>query len=109
MQPVSVADKNVDERNDDYDDIKEVYAGMTKSEIEAVDCEAQKTRGNASFFLAGEYAQAILLYTLTLDHAAELPDAGGSKKQLFPRHVVLSNRSASLLKLTYYYDFILTN
>jgi len=95
VQPVSVADKNVDERNDDYDDIKEVYAGMTKSEIEAVDCEAQKTRGNASFFLAGEYAQAILLYTLTLDHAAELPDAsdaGGSKKQLFPRHVVLSSR-----------------
>jgi len=103
VQPVSVADKSVDEKNDDDDEIEEVYAGMTKSEIEAVvqDCEAQKTKGNASF-LAGEYAQAILLYTLTLDHAAELPDAsdaGGSKKQLFPRHVVLSNRSASFLKL----------
>lgn len=103
VHPVPVAEKSVKGINDDDDEIEEIYAGMTKSEIDAVvqDCEAQKSKGNESFS-AGEYAQAILLYTLALDHAAELPDAsdaGGSNKQLFPRHVVLSNRSASFLKL----------
>ena len=94
VHPVPVAEKSVKGINDDDDEIEEIYAGMTKSEIDAVvqDCEAQKSKGNESFS-AGEYAQAILLYTLALDHA------GGSNKQLFPRHVVLSNRSASFLKL----------
>ena len=100
VQPV--AEKNGEEKNDNEDDIEEVYAGMTKSDIDAIvqDCEGQKAKGNESF-VAGEYAQAILLYTLALDRAAELPDSddGNSKKQLFPRHVVLSNRSTSFMKL----------
>ena len=86
-------------------DIEEVYAGMSQSSIDDIvkDCEAQKAKGNEAF-VSGEYAQAILLYTLALDRAAELPDASDagtkrSQKQLFPRHVVLSNRSASFLKL----------
>jgi|EP00979_Chaetoceros_neogracilis_P017566 tetratricopeptide (TPR) repeat protein len=104
VQPI--AKKNAEEKNDNDDDddhIEEVYAGMTKADIDGIvkDCEAQKGKGNESF-VAGEYAQAVLLYTLALDRAAELPDesdAGSSKKQLFPRHVVLSNRSASFMKL----------
>ncbi len=92
--------------NVDGEVIEEVYAGMPQSGIDAIvkDCEDQKAKGNDAF-VAGEYAQAILLYTLALDRAAELPDASdagaknSNQKQLFPRHVVLSNRSASFLKL----------
>ena len=70
------------------------------------DCEAQKAKGNEAF-VAGEYAQAVLLYTLALDRASELPGAQSpsssspesNTKPLFPRHVVLSNRSACFLKL----------
>jgi tetratricopeptide (TPR) repeat protein len=91
---------------EDVDDtvVEEIYAGMSSSDIDAIvqDCETQKARGNEAF-AAGEYAQAVLLYTLTLDRASELPDANldpkTCQKQLFPRHVVLSNRSASFLKL----------
>ncbi|KAL7444857.1 hypothetical protein ACHAXM_009682 [Skeletonema potamos] len=92
--------------------IEEVYASATKEEIEAIvsSIENQKAKGNEAF-TAGEYAQAILLYTMALDEAAQLPDApnvaekiGSSEvseplQQLFPRHVVLSNRSACFLKL----------
>jgi hypothetical protein len=93
--------------------VEEVYAGISSSDIKAIvmDCEAHKMKGNESF-AAGEYAQAILLYTMALDRAAELPDhcdvelakkdlgiTGGPLKQLFPRHIVLANRSASFLKL----------
>ena len=110
--PTSVADK-IDE-----DVVEEVYCSV---DVDAVvrDCEAQKAKANESF-VAGEYAQAVLLYTLVMDRCAELPDsdeadkimaesqtkkATSSKnamppmKQLFPRHVILSNRSASFLKL----------
>lgn len=93
--------------------IEEVYASATKGEIEAIvaSIENQKAKGNEAF-TSGEYAQAILLYTMALDEAAQLPDASNvSEKlkssivssepldQLFPRHVVLSNRSACFLKL----------
>ncbi len=85
------------------DVIDEVFTSMSASDIDSIvkDCETQKTKGNEAF-VAGEYAQAILLYTLVLDRAAELPDANTdsqSKQQLFPRHIVLSNRSACFLKL----------
>jgi tetratricopeptide (TPR) repeat protein len=93
--------------------VEEVYGSMTQDEIKEVvdECEQNKTRGNEAFG-AGEYGQAILLYSLALDKADELPDAGGaddgpsanSKKkststQLFPRDVLYSNRSACFLKL----------
>jgi hypothetical protein len=85
-------------QKEDNEDIEEVYASMPKSEIDHIvaDCEQNKSRGNEAFG-AGEYAQAVLLYSLALDKAEELPDKGA--KQLFPRHVVLANRSASFLKL----------
>ncbi len=98
---------NANTKDATNDEIEEVYTGMSAEEIDSIvkDCEAQKTKGNEAF-VACEYAQAVLLYTLTLDRAAELPDMAndtGSKssssKQLFPRHVVLSNRSAAFLKL----------
>ena len=81
------------------DDVEEIFTSMSKSEIQHIvaDCEANKARGNEAF-AAGEYAQAILLYSLALDKADELPDKD-SEKQLFPRHIVLSNRSASFLKM----------
>jgi tetratricopeptide (TPR) repeat protein len=84
---------------------------MSLSEIDCIvkDCEAQKAKGNEAF-TRGEYAQAVLLYTLALDRAAELPDAASAstststesqdnKKPLFASHIVLSNRSACFLKL----------
>lgn len=82
--------------------LEEIYAGMNSDDIKATvaDCESQKSKGNEAF-AAGEYAQAILLYTLALDRASELPDTSDMtpKKSLFARHVVLSNRSACFLKL----------
>ena len=79
----------------------EIYASMSKSDINALvaECNQNKTRGNEAF-AAGEYAQAILLYTLALDKAHELPDSDAKgSNQLYPRHVVLANRSAAFLKL----------
>jgi tetratricopeptide (TPR) repeat protein len=83
------------------EEVEEVFASMSKTEIDYIvaDCEQNKGRGNEAF-AAGEYGQSILLYTLTLDKADELPDKGNKgDKQLFPRHMVLSNRSAAFLKL----------
>ena len=83
------------------EEIEEVYASMTKEEIKQIvdECEQNKARGNEAF-QAGEYGQAILLYSLALDKAAELPDTpGDGKKQLFRRDLVLSNRAACFLKL----------
>ena len=102
----------------DEEIVEEVYCSV---DVDAVvrDCEAQKAKANESF-AAGEYAQAVLLYTLVMDRCAELPDseeaakimseaetrnvtssksATPPMKQLFPRHIILSNRSASFLKL----------
>ncbi len=112
-----------DDDDDDDDDVvvEEFYASKTREEIDAIiECvDEQKVRGNEAF-AAGEYAQALLFYTIALDRTAELPDAisvnvglGSSSsssttspsspptkvEQLYPRHVVLSNRSACFLKL----------
>jgi Flp pilus assembly protein TadD len=83
----------------DDEDIEEIYASMTKVEIDEVveECELNKQRGNEAFG-SGEYAQAILLYSLALDKAEELPD-NDSEKKLFPRDVVFCNRAACFLKL----------
>lgn len=87
---------------EEEDEIQEVYGSMSKDEIDAIvnECEKNKARGNEAFG-AGEYAQAILLYSLALDKADELPDASseGSGMQLFPRDVTLSNRAACFLKM----------
>ena len=82
------------------DDIEEIYASMTSEEIKVIvdECEENKKRGNEAF-QAGEYGQAILLYSLSIDKADELPDKDGGKKQLFRRDIVLSNRAACFLKL----------
>lgn len=79
------------------DVVEEVYT-MDKTELDMIlrECDQNKTRGNEAFG-AGEYAQAILLYSLALDKARELPDQ--DTNALFPRHVVLANRSAAFLKL----------
>lgn len=95
--------ENVVEPAGEEEEIEEVYASMSQDEIAAVvkECEQNKARGNEAFG-AGEYAQAILLYSLALDKADELPDSGDlppGKKQLFPRDVLLSNRSACFLKM----------
>jgi len=77
---------------------------MGKEQIDSIvnECDKNKARGNEAFG-AGEYAQAILLYSLALDKADELPDKDdplpAAKTQLFPRDVTLSNRAACFLKL----------
>lgn len=102
--------------------IEEIYASTTKAEVDAIikSINDEKAKGNEAF-KAGEYAQAILFYTMALDRAAELPDAtavnewlttattttpttmttnsSGKITQLFDRHIILSNRSACFLKL----------
>lgn len=86
---------------EDNEQIEEVYSCSRKSEIDHIiaDCEQNKMRGNEAFG-SGEYAQAVLLYTLALDKADELPEQSENNgKALFPRHIVLSNRSAAFLKL----------
>ena len=83
----------------DEEEVEEVYTSMSKSEIKEViaECEAIKVRGNEAF-AAGEYAQAVLFYSLALDKADELPDKESGTK-LYARHIVLANRSAAFLKL----------
>lgn len=100
-----VEQKNVEsakEEEEAEDEVEEVYASMSKEQIDEVikECDKNKSRGNEAFG-AGEYAQAILLYSLALDKADELPDDKNdkTKKQLFARDVTLSNRAASFLKL----------
>jgi tetratricopeptide (TPR) repeat protein len=88
-------------REEEEEEILEIYASMTADEIKVIvdECEQNKTRGNEAF-QAGEYVQAILLYSLSLDKSDELPDKKeGGNKQLFRRDLVLSNRSACFLKL----------
>ena len=77
------------------DPIEEIYSPATAAEIKdtVAECEQNKARGNEAFG-AGEYGQAILLYSLALDKSVELPDL-----TLFPRDVVFSNRAACFLKL----------
>jgi tetratricopeptide (TPR) repeat protein len=83
-------------------EVEEVYGSMSKDQITSIvaECEKNKARGNEAFG-AGEYAQAILLYSLALDKADELPDTvqENASKQLFPRDVALSNRAACFLKM----------
>lgn len=91
------------EKVEEEEEIEEVYTSMSKETIASIvnECEKNKARGNEAFG-TGEYAQAILLYSLALDKADELPDANDplpAKKQLFPRDVTLSNRSACFLKM----------
>jgi len=92
--PIAAAADNVD------DAVAEVYGGMTAVEIKEIvaECEQNKVRGNEAFG-AGEYGQAILLYSLALDKADELPDDGATSNKLFPRDLLYSNRAACFLKL----------
>lgn len=105
---------NTNKNHDENEEvIEEIYASITNEAIESIvaSCENEKAKGNEAF-TSGEYAQAILFYTMALDRAAELPDSTAVEeklsgktlntspmKQLFPRHIVLSNRSACFLKL----------
>mmetsp|Transcript_24548 Transcript_24548/g.28057 ORF Transcript_24548/g.28057 Transcript_24548/m.28057 type:complete len:417 (-) Transcript_24548:131-1381(-) len=95
---------SIDEKleREEVEEVEEIYASMSKENINAIvsECERNKARGNEAF-QNGEYVQAILLYSLALDKADELPDDKNSitKKQLFARDVTFSNRAASFLKL----------
>ena len=93
--------KNLNPAVQEEEEIQEVYASMTADEIKEIvdECDQNKARGNEAF-AAGEYGQAILLYSLSLDKSEELPDKQETgKKQLFRRDLVLSNRAACFLKL----------
>ncbi|GKY96242.1 hypothetical protein MPSEU_000584000 [Mayamaea pseudoterrestris] len=88
-------ENTVSETDDDDDAVDEEIYTMSKEQIKLVvdECDHNKIRGNEAFG-AGEYAQAILLYSLALDKADELPDV-----KLYPRDVLYSNRAACFLKL----------
>ena len=60
------------------------------------ECMHNKARGNEAFG-TGEYGQAILMYSLALDKAEELP--ADSPNSVFPRDIIYSNRAACFLKL----------
>lgn len=79
------------------EEIQEVFTPAVDSDVQDIvsECEQNKSRGNEAFG-AGEYGQAILLYSLALDKAAELPESSQHK---VPRDVLLSNRAAAFLKL----------
>ncbi len=64
------------EKSSDDEVVEEVYASATKEEIDGIvsSIEDQKAKGNEALTL-GEYAQAVLHYTMALDRAADLPDA----------------------------------
>lgn len=88
---VDLSDKQEDEGEDP---VEEVYT-MPKEQIKTIidECDHNKARGNEAFG-AGEYAQAILMYSLALDKGDELPST-----HLYPRDVLFSNRAACFLKL----------
>jgi Flp pilus assembly protein TadD len=74
--------------------VEEVHTPGSLADQQVLEeCGTLKARGNEAFG-AGEYAQAILHYSLCLDKAAEL-----SEKQSFPEDVVYANRAACFLKL----------
>ena len=53
------------------DNVDDIYTSMSKLEMEAIlhECEGSYACGNEAF-IAGEYAQALLLYSLALDKNA---------------------------------------
>jgi hypothetical protein len=79
---------------------------QTDDEIIA-ECELFKTQGNASF-AAGEYAQALLYYSLAIDKAAVLEckgnDASKPTTLKYPVDIVYCNRAAACLKLGTLYE-----
>ena len=79
--------------NKEEEEVQEVVSPHVQAIVD--ECQQNKTRGNEAFG-AGEYGQAILLYSLALDKADELGDSSSS---LFPRDVVYANRAACFLKL----------
>jgi hypothetical protein len=89
-----VTKKPVVETAKDDDDVEEVLSKDVKDIVD--ECVQNKARGNEAFG-AGEYGQAILLYSLSLDKAEELPD--DAPASVFARDVILSNRAACFLKL----------
>lgn len=116
---IQIKDKDgkpiVTHRSDDDDkdnketnvDVEEVLSPQIQAIVD--ECQQNKVRGNEAF-TAGEYGQAILLYSLALDKAEELPDAMSASFSstssttttttfLFPRDVVYANRAACFLKL----------
>jgi Flp pilus assembly protein TadD len=72
------------------EEIEEVLSPSVQHALH--DCQAEKQKGNDSF-QAGEYAQAILHYSLALDTAAQLSD------DMFPADILYSNRAACFLKM----------
>ena len=104
----NISSNECDNKNDEDDVVEELFTSMSNDEIKIIvgECDELKIRGNEAF-AAGEYAQAILQYTLAMDKADELPDrdtvptpvSSSSTLQLYPRDIVLSNRSACFLKL----------
>ena len=100
----------VEDDDDDEDVLQEVMSPQIQDIVN--ECQQNKTRGNEAF-VAGEYGQAILLYSLALDKADELPKDNNNDKSssssssptssssclLFPRDVIYANRAACFLKL----------
>lgn len=96
--PVVVKTQTKPPKTNDTDEEEDKVVEVLSPAIQSIvdECLLNKKRGNEAFS-AGEYGQAILLYSLSLDKAQEL--VGDAHHHLFPADVVYSNRSACFLKL----------
>ena len=91
----SANNNNTNTTTNDDAEVEEVITANVQAIVD--ECQQNKARGNEAFG-AGEYGQAILLYSLALDKAAELPTTT-TENTLFPTDIVYSNRAACFLKL----------
>ena len=72
-----------DGKDNDNEVVEEVYALKTREEIDAIieSIDIQKAKGNEAFAV-GEYAQALLFYTIALNNAAKLLHVTSMNKAL---------------------------
>ena len=88
----SELDRKMEENNEYDTELK-----MHEFELKVKECETHKSEGNEEF-INGNYAQAVLFYSMAIDKSSILKDDNESKA-FKSRHICFANRSACFLKL----------